>query len=963
MTTGRPVLLLSVLVALILALPVVARAQDTTLNGTVADSTGGVLPGVTITALNEASGTTFQAVTDQLGLFRLPVRPGTYRITVELSGFAAINRTVELLVGQAVAITLQMRPSNLQESITVTGEAPLIDTTSSSIGTNVDPRQLSELPVNGRNFMDLTMLSPGSRQNNVGETPAGDFQLNIDGQQVTQGISRGFGQPRYSRDAIAEFEFKSSRFDATQGRSSGVQVNVVTKSGTNTPAGSLSGYFRNDKFNAADFIQQRVLPYSDQQMTVTFGGPIVKDKIHYFAHYEYEREPQTYAYSTPYPAFNLNFTAPRIDHKGGVRLDFQFSPKTHLYVRANKYNSNIPYDPRYTGGATKHPSSAIGVIRQDTDAFATLTQVLSNRLVNEIKGGYTGFFWDQHSVVNWPNHPAKNVGISQGTPVITLRGITIGQGHTQTPIHNGQDPYSIRDDLTYSFNGHGRHDVTLGGEYIWDVLWINFCNSCMGILDAQGGAAPANLPSLFPVWNDVSTWNLAALSPIARSYRLGIGNFRTYVPQKTTGAWLQDDWKIASRLTLNLGVRYDFLTNTYAQGITLRPFLEAGRPNDMNNLAPRLGFSYSLNDKTVIRGGAGTYYTEPDGTSNLWTAEWAQQLLPTILYDGRADFASNPFNGPIPTFDQVATTLCTVAPTRPNCLRRAITSSLASPSSDIPYSYQSSIGFQRQLSPVMAVEADYVFIGSRGQIVSRDLNLAYNPATGVNYTFTDLAHLPYPDWGQVITQMKDGESNYHSLQMAFTKRMSNKWQASVSYSLSRAYQRDPAPINPGCTGPMTAARTCDTPFKLAEDLDSDYYLTGEQQNRAVVNGIWELPYALQLSGLYFFGDNGSNTATSGVDVRQTGASGGRLKTDGALIARNNINRANLHRVDLRIQRRFALVGRAKIDGMLELFNVFNHANYGTYVTNLTNAKYGQPTDDTGTAYRPRMLQLGFRATF
>src|SRR5262249_21417963 len=200
----------------------------------------------------------------------------------------------------------------------------------------------------------------------------------------------------------------------------------------------------------------------------------------------------------------------------------------------------------------------------------------------------------------------------------------------------------------------------------------------------------------------------------------------------------------------------------------------------------------------------------------------------------------------------------------------------------------------------------------------------------------------------------------HSLQLSLTKRMSNNWQASLSYSFSRTWQRDPAPINPGCKGPMTGTGTCDTPFKLAEDLDGAYYLNGDQRNRAVFNGIWQLPYSFELSGLYFFGDNGFNTATSGVDVRQTGGSGGRLKTDFTLIPRNNINRANLHRVDVRLLRQFRLFGKSRVDGMIEAFNLFNHANYGTYVTNLTNAKYGQPTDDTGTAYRPRMLQFGFR---
>jgi len=144
--------------------PVAAFAQEAVLSGTVTDTTGGVLPGVTVTATHVATGNTFVAVTDERGGYRMPVRVGVHKITVELYGFATVTRDVDLLVNQTAVINLQMAPSTVQESVTVTGEAPLIDTSQSSLGANIDPNQMSELPVNGRNFMDLTLLAPGSRQ-------------------------------------------------------------------------------------------------------------------------------------------------------------------------------------------------------------------------------------------------------------------------------------------------------------------------------------------------------------------------------------------------------------------------------------------------------------------------------------------------------------------------------------------------------------------------------------------------------------------------------------------------------------------------------------------------------------------------------------------------------------------------------------------------------------------------------
>jgi carboxypeptidase family protein len=177
-----------VLVLAILAAPAIAHAQDATLTGTVTDSTGGVLPGVAVTALHEASGNTFEGVTDEHGVFEIHLRTGAYRITAQLQGFAVVMRSgVELLVGQQAVVNLQLAPSTVQESVTVTADAPLVETTRSSQASNIDPRQLSELPVNGRNWLDLTMLAAGSRINTVAsddlmpKASVGTSQLNVDG--------------------------------------------------------------------------------------------------------------------------------------------------------------------------------------------------------------------------------------------------------------------------------------------------------------------------------------------------------------------------------------------------------------------------------------------------------------------------------------------------------------------------------------------------------------------------------------------------------------------------------------------------------------------------------------------------------------------------------------------------------------------------------------------------------------
>ena len=323
----RSVVKWTVMVCALIALPVRGYAQEAVLSGTVTDATGSVLPGVTVTAVLEATGNKFVAVTDERGAYRLSVRIGTYSLTAELAGFTTVKRGgLELLVGQVAVVPLQMSLSSVQETITVTGESPLLDVSSSVIGGNIDQRQVQELPIQGRDWTSLALLAPGNRTTDMGGAPVQDradvreYQLNVDGQQVTQQLGIG-GQPLYSRDSIAEFQFISNRFDATQGRSSGVQVNAISKSGTNTVSGLFSGTFRNSDWNAEDPVLHQTLPFSNQQFSMAVGGPILQNRLHYFANYEYDRTPKTSLWNTPFPAFNISLEGRQLKHIAGVLID------------------------------------------------------------------------------------------------------------------------------------------------------------------------------------------------------------------------------------------------------------------------------------------------------------------------------------------------------------------------------------------------------------------------------------------------------------------------------------------------------------------------------------------------------------------------------------------------------------------------------------------------------------------
>jgi hypothetical protein len=948
------------LVCALLALPAAGVAQEAVLTGTVTDSTGGVLPGVTVTAVHEATGNRFVGVTDERGTYRIPARIGGYLITAELSGFTTVSRTgLQLQVGQAASVNLQMSPSTIQETVTVTAEAPLLDVATSVVGGNIDERQMQDLPIQGRDWTSLALLAPGNRTTTMGGAPVQDrsdvreYHLNMDGQQVTQTMGIG-GQPLYSRDSIAEFQFISNRFDATQGRSSGVQVNAVSKSGTNTVTGLFGGTFRNSDWNAEDHILNRVLPFSNQQLSTAAGGPIMRDRFHFFGNFEYDRTPKTSIWNTPFPAFNIELDGKQVKKIGGTRLDYQLSPSTRLM---GKVHYTKDFNPFGSGSATNHPASSNSTDRTSQEYLVQFTQVLSNRALNEIKGGFAGWQVWERNLTHWSSHwQADNLGITQGHPRVQMTGLTIA-GNGNAPRRRDQNMYSFRDDFTLSYEARGRHDMKAGAEHLLMHELTRNCRNCGGQIDARNGTIPpALMQSIFPDPFNADTWNLSALSPFTRRYTLGISDtFVTEFDVPRTAAWVQNDWHATNRLTLNLGVRYDLITNAWANESSVPPILEAGRPDDTDNIQPRLGFAYQAADRTVLRGGFGRYYGDILTNLQMWTMGNETIASVEVTNDGRPDFARNPFNGPRPSPSQAFAGFCDVN-NRPGCLVRGLQELAPPPDyAEVQNSWQTSIGFQHQIGAVAALEVDYVYNGSRNEkIIMDNVNVTYNPATGANLPYSVASTRPYPLMGIISVTPYTGWSNYHAMQSALTKRFSNRWQGSLTYTLGWLRNAE--------SNPMSGARIVD--FPVAPDLGNEYTLAGtDQRHRAVFNGIWQVGYGLQISGVYFFASGERDGASAGNDFRDLGAGGGRYRADGTIIPRNDFVGEPVHRVDIRFQERIPLPGRMSVDGILEVFNLFDRANFGSYTLNESSLAYGQPVQNTNLAYAPRTLQLGFRLTF
>jgi len=641
-----------------------------------------------------------------------------------------------------------------------------------------------------------------------------------------------------------------------------------------------------------------------------------------------------------------------------------------------KGNLTKTLEPFGAGSNNNHPAATQQTRETQNTLQAQLTQVLSNRALNEVRVAWAGYIFYNQNLTTWSRHWMAQNGpygpVTSGSPRIQFTGFNI-TGNSGYPRHRSQDLYSVQDNFTLSYNAKGRHDLKAGGEFLLHHEMSANCTNCMGNIDARAGAIPANFESFFPDPFNVDTWNLNAISPLIRTYRLGVHKSRRAdVDLPYYAAWLQDDWRITGKLTLNLGVRYDLTKGSFAQQAEFEPFMRKGRPEDANNIQPRLGFAYQWNDRTVVRGGAGKYYAEVITPVVLYAYEPATIAVLEVANDGRPDFGSNPFNGPAPTFEQAVTRFCSApeqaanfaawrarnfAGAAPCVLRGAGEMAPPAEYAHVPHTWQGTIGVQRQIGSVMAVEADYVYARGRDEkFIQENVNLSWTNASGIgiNNPYTNRALLPYPQFGIVAMTPFTGRSAYHALLTAFNKRMSNRWQAGATYTLGGLWSAEGQPFM-GVPG----SEPVPVPFAVAPDLGAEWsFAQSDQRHRAVFNGIWQVGRGFQVSGLHYFGAGNRASSNFGGDRRNLGAGGEqRLRADGTIVPRNAFIQPMQNRTDIRFQQRVTLPNVMSIDLIAEAFNVFNRPNW-TLETQESSRDYGQRVQG-----QYRSAQFGFRISF
>jgi len=953
-----------VVCAILLVLAGVSDAwaqADASLAGTVVDEQKGVLPGATITATEVSTGRQYTAVSDERGVYRLPrIAPGLYKLEAELPGFATVVLPdVELLVGQNAVIPFTMKVATLEETVLVTSESPLVDLSSSQIAGNVDRRQMEGLPLAGRNWMELALMVKGITSNNVDLRPGierdDQFQLNLDGQQITQKVaSSAFGQPKFSREAIAEFQIVTNLFDITQGRSTGAQVQAISKSGTNNLNGSLYGYFRDDALNAADPVAGRVLPYQNQQVGGAIGGPLRRDKLHYFVSYEYEREPQTqFAQQAFMPGASWTFGNTIRQHSLLARVDHNLSPQDHFSYRGSIWDFDSPFEL----GSTSHPSNAQARTRNAANYLVSWSRVMGANKVSELKIGYNHFDWSNllafESLLNTPN--------------IVFPGITFG-GPRNFPQNPGQNMLTTRYDLSWN---KGRHDVKIGGEFLFwkDSGYWFILRRGEYIMNAN--LSTAEFLRRFPTdaYADPSRWDLTGLDSLVQRFDQNTGDWNIDVPRPTWAVWIGDNWRVTDRLTLNYGVRWDDDPGaTSPPDVTLtttsfRPFgdgpLFREDIYDHDNIAPRVGFAWNVTGQNdfVIRGGSGLFYTAPVSNVTLSPQSFGNRIkVNSFVNDGRPGFIASPTRG----FTQQQIESGTSIPQQPRVIAWDY---------KMPYSWQSVIGFQKQISPVLGFEADLTMLKEYNQVRGRDPNLHFDPVTGYNLDPVRFGR-PDPRWTQVQWIESTGRAQYTMLSTALQRRYANNFQTGLTYTYTFDRKDNTTGFGIGA----------DNQFNLDGEWANS---TDLQRHTLRANGIWNMPWDVSLAASYFYGSGAlTPTTISGAPFNKPGTNrlnvgnpivipeALRDRFDGpdiiernATVPRNALKNLPLHKVDVRISKIVPLRGDIRISAIAEVFNLLNHKNFGTYNGVVNSPTFGAVRQNLGNAYVPRTGQLALRLQF
>jgi Carboxypeptidase regulatory-like domain/TonB-dependent Receptor Plug Domain len=968
-----------------------ARLTAADLQGTVRDASGGVLPGVTVTATNVATNQPHSATTDKDGRYFIgALQPGTYTIAAELSGFASQKRKdIRLLLGQLAQLDFAMSPGT-QESIVVSAHAPVVDTTQTSVSTVVGQEQIDALPTNDRNFLSFSVITPGVTFDNTPQQGASATSgLTFGGQRarsnnvMVDGVDNndpvvGAVRATFSQEAVQEFQVLTNSYSAEFGKATGGVVNIITHSGTNDFRGNVFEFFRDKSMNAKNYFEQHApggaaidqdkAPFRQNQYGLTLGGPIKRDQTFFFLSAEkLATDTSNFVNIDPAAAALLNQNGfpvqlGNVPYSNSLqtylgKVDHAFAPAHNLAFRAN-YASLVDENIEPFGGIVAKSRGAVQD-RKDWALAASQTDTFSNDWINELRGQYAKE--DQTIDSLDPNCGGSCTGNFQGGPTVEIIGVaSVGrQRFTPNPRHNQR--YQLKDTLSWY---NGVHSVKGGFDY-------NYIHTSFTALPLHFGgryifAALPAIPAL-GLTQPVSATQAFALG-LPAAYVKGYGQTGAPYNDNDVAAFVQDDWAVNKNFIIKAGLRYQ------VQSIYNIPYtvsMPGGGsytyriPKDKNNLGPRLSIAYDP------RG---------DGRSNVHAA-WG------IFYDNSILAAAQIGDG----INGQATGVRTLVLRIPGSIGawKAPGHNIPEPTTPYPslvispdpgmktpQAQQAAVGYEQAIGQTMSLSVDGLFVHGTHQLGTIDYNPIV-PSLGAGRRPDDVGGVAGTS-ASVLQYTSFGETWYKGLTLSLNKRFSQDFQYLVSYTLSKAEDNSTDFQSAFIVQNDGRGRDPNNPtgLPIGFDPNSERGLSlQDQKHRLVMSGLYQLPAQFQLSGILTFASGRPFTALAGVDLNGDG-DGGAFPSDRARtnptdpstsVAHNSERMKSGYSVDLRLSKRISMGGGHAFDAMLDCFNVTNHVNYiainnifgtGAYPTNPAPT-YGQYT----AAAAGRQFQLGAKFTF
>jgi hypothetical protein len=979
------------LVSLFLLYAVSGLAQElgtAVLNGDVSDPKGAVVQNAQVTARRVATEAQRSTVTNNVGRFTFNnLAPGEYEVRVEAQGFATALATVRVEVGQQVDLKLPLAiaAGNTTIEIDDRDNIPLVNTTSSVVDGVVSSHQIDNLPLNGRNFLELSLLMPGNtiapnfdptKANTIVISSAGQLgrggNVSIDGMDNNDDVVGGM-LVNVPEDAVQEFQIATNRFSAELGRSASSVVNVVTKSGTNDLHGSASIYERDKSLQAlpATFdptsAPGQTPPFSRQQYAGTIGGPLVKDKLWGFAAFEYRDELGGVLVATRHPAtggggtISNSFAAePLTDPLGTVRTDWQASTRDQVTFHYSIERQNA------TGAASFLTSAPIGSSSQRQDSrnnFQTFqtswTRVLSPTLLNSASFSFNNFI----NITN-PVTPG---------PELDFPSLSDGASY-RVPQQTRQKRLQWDDGIAWT---HGRHNLHFGGQFqrigadfnlgVFQSGAIEFVQD-FADFDHNGDGVINDQDLLFAV-----------------TIRSGVPSQTLIIPNADNNfiaGYVQDDWRVHPQLTLNLGLRYELDTDVNNVGHydqinpILQPFLHGTRHKDTNNWGPRIGFNWANKSGDFsIHGGYGIYYDRVTLEIQSLERGLDGRALPIDVRLGNVDYLDNTGH------------FVPGAPTLSNPFTGMIIPGAGGASEGIniidngiqnPTVQQFDLGFQVGIGKKWVVRADGIHNLGTHFIIGVPVGSVFNPDSGGPETVTSL--------------QSSANTHYDALWLSVDRRFAERYQFHAAYTLSKA---------------LNYANYDQIPFGYPPvdptDLHREYGpAPNDQRNRLVLQGVVDLPYGFRFSPIWTYGSgvpmdilyvdqNGNKSRVpqiarnAGGRVFHTGSelnavlnsinAGGGEPGVGPLPLVSPTARFNdtFNSFDLRLSKEFRLSERFTLQAIGEAFNLFNktnilgvnNSNYSGFF-NVLSSKFGTPVSTAGGVFGsggPRAFQLGGKLTF